>query len=1023
VLGSPTIFTATIAGGSNVAYNWNLGDGSMGSGASLEHIYPAEGVYTAVVTASNSINSLTTTTSITIYQPATADFTAVPLTGTMPLTVIFTNNSLAATDFLWTFGDGVTSTLPAPTHTYALPDEYTVSLTASGQNGTDTLTKTNYISVTSPVQAAFTAVPLTGTAPLTVSFTSASVNAASYLWQFGDGHTSTSENPTHIYQGRGVYTVTLIAMGPEGTDIFARSDYITVVSSNEAPQAVDDWVFHTDKETPIVIDILANDRDIDGDLDLNTINVLSDPNNGAIEISATTGSITYTPALSFAGIDNFTYEVCDTATPALCDTASVGVFVYTPASPSSGPPTTVTIPLASGSDDAGPDFWNCSHGISDPEIYFGDCPNSNGADATSGFRFTNVPITSGMTISEAYLRFTTDGLYTNDINVALVGENAGDSQTFTADNLPASRPTTNATIPWSLTTNDEWRLGEQHTSPHITGIVQEIINRSDWVSGNALAIIVKDIDSANNHRRVIAFERAQSGGFPFTELVMTYSDNTPPPPADLTIYNEGPFLVSRYNRIITYTLTIANVGEITATNVIISNSLPANTTYVDGGSLVGDAVYWYEPTLAPAEIVQVQFAVYANNASGTVVNSLYGVRADGGTVEMGTIPVVTQIRNEGSIGGPDFTFSFIKTAPDFVDAGGLVTYTLTLTNDAILPNGYGSSVLTDIYVFDDIPLGATYVPDHPLNQNNTFYTSFWGKHVAWYLSELAVGESIQLNMVVRASTTLTNSNYSANAHAGDYVGASWWWFSPPPVSVVTRLNEPTLAIAKTAPASVLVGDPIAYTLSITNSGSVTATNLFITDTMPPGAAYVSGGILNGNVVNWTLPALAPGESAQVGFVVTATETITNSDYAVQADDGVVATGQIPVVTAVTHDAVTIHKTAPGLVDPGDLITYTLTVRNNLITDLFNLTITDTLPAGANYVGGGTLAGDVVSWTLPSLAAGTEAQVQFVVTGTTTLINDTYAVSDAGGILAQGEDEVVTFMTQTANGEWWNDDFF
>ncbi|MCP4357322.1 MAG: PKD domain-containing protein, partial [Chloroflexi bacterium] len=56
------------AGGSNVAYNWNLGDGSMGSGASLEHIYPAEGVYTAVVTASNSISQLSASTVITVDQ-------------------------------------------------------------------------------------------------------------------------------------------------------------------------------------------------------------------------------------------------------------------------------------------------------------------------------------------------------------------------------------------------------------------------------------------------------------------------------------------------------------------------------------------------------------------------------------------------------------------------------------------------------------------------------------------------------------------------------------------------------------------------------------------------------------------------------------------------------------------------------------------------------------------------------------------------------------------------------------------
>ncbi|MCP4426971.1 MAG: PKD domain-containing protein, partial [Chloroflexi bacterium] len=128
---------------------WNLGDGSMGSGASLEHIYPAEGVYTAVVTASNSINSLTTATSITIYQPATADFTAVPLTGTAPLTVSFTNASVNAASYLWQFGDGSTSTQISPVHVYTQTGVYTVTLTAYGTVGLPSvLDRNHYITVT-----------------------------------------------------------------------------------------------------------------------------------------------------------------------------------------------------------------------------------------------------------------------------------------------------------------------------------------------------------------------------------------------------------------------------------------------------------------------------------------------------------------------------------------------------------------------------------------------------------------------------------------------------------------------------------------------------------------------------------------------------------------------------------------------------------------------------------------------------------------------------------------------------------
>ena len=69
-LGDPTTLTATIAAGTNVTYSWALGDGTTGAGATLTHTYPAAGVYTAVVTASNSISTLRATTPVTVVRPA-----------------------------------------------------------------------------------------------------------------------------------------------------------------------------------------------------------------------------------------------------------------------------------------------------------------------------------------------------------------------------------------------------------------------------------------------------------------------------------------------------------------------------------------------------------------------------------------------------------------------------------------------------------------------------------------------------------------------------------------------------------------------------------------------------------------------------------------------------------------------------------------------------------------------------------------------------------------------------------------
>lgn len=132
---------------------------------------------------------------------------------------------------------------------------------------------------------------------------------------------------------------------------------------------------------------------------------------------------------------------------------------------------------------------------------------------------------------------------------------------------------------------------------------------------------------------------------------------------------------------------------------------------------------------------------------------------------------------------------------------------------------------------------------------------------------------------------------------------------------------PTLTIVKSGPATALPGDPITYTLAITNTGGVTATNLIVTDVIPFGASYVSGGTRVGNVVNWNIPDLAPSISTSVQFVVTATQTLINSDYTVSADDGYSASGSVAVVTLFPQSCeaypIALHTTSIAGLQPGD----------------------------------------------------------------------------------------------------------
>lgn len=159
-----------------------------------------------------------------------ADFTGSPTNGCPTLTVNFTDQSTGdITGWSWDFGDGTSSTQQNPTHDYANPGAYTVSLTVTGPGGSDTNTKTDYITVDDPaVTADFTGTPTSGDAPLDVSFTDQSSGASSWSWDFGDGNTSSAQNPTHTYTTAGVYTVTLTASNACGSDTQTKVDYITV---------------------------------------------------------------------------------------------------------------------------------------------------------------------------------------------------------------------------------------------------------------------------------------------------------------------------------------------------------------------------------------------------------------------------------------------------------------------------------------------------------------------------------------------------------------------------------------------------------------------------------------------------------------------------------------------------------------------------------------------------------------------------------------------------------------------------
>lgn len=201
--------------------------------------FTAEGTYTVKLTATNAggSDSETKTGHIIVGQidPPVADFTAVPTAGTAPLVVAFTDTSTnGPVTWAWDFGDGGTSADQTPSHEYATAGTYTVTLTATNAAGSDTDIKEDYITVTGPVSppvARFSAAPLSGSVPFTVSFTDESTNTpTAWSWDFGDGGTSTDQNPSHEYTAAGDYTVTLTATNDGGSDEESKAGYITATA-------------------------------------------------------------------------------------------------------------------------------------------------------------------------------------------------------------------------------------------------------------------------------------------------------------------------------------------------------------------------------------------------------------------------------------------------------------------------------------------------------------------------------------------------------------------------------------------------------------------------------------------------------------------------------------------------------------------------------------------------------------------------------------------------------------------------
>jgi uncharacterized repeat protein (TIGR01451 family) len=419
----------------------------------------------------------------------------------------------------------------------------------------------------------------------------------------------------------------------------------------------------------------------------------------------------------------------------------------------------------------------------------------------------------------------------------------------------------------------------------------------------------------------------------------------------------------------------------TATNVVITNPVPSDSSFVSatGGGVYdepGNTVTWTLPLLVEGEESTFELILRVDNPTiaERVTNSA---------------SLTSDENFEDTSRAQDSDFVNIKSAPfvlitksasvSFVEPGDEVTFTIDYLNDgnANASNAVLSDALPPFTTFVDATLGGVY-------DGNT-------NTVTWPADDIddGIGGSLLLILSIDADapngTVITNTAVMTGDNFDEASGAT---------SVMVG-NAPQLELTKSADVSfVTPGEQITYFLEYTNTGNGDATDLVLEDLIPPLTTFVSstgGGAFDGTKVTWSQPVLEPGEIGSVSMTVSVDAGATPSTLAINGDvisnlatlsasnsASVPVENRIPVVAV---PLLVLSKTADAeFVKAGTHVTYTLSYANSGTATAENVVLEDFIPEFTTFVtatGGGQLVGDKVVWTDPGLTPGAKGQVQLV----------------------------------------------
>lgn len=554
----------------------------------------------------------------------------------------------------------------------------------------------------------------------------------------------------------------------------------------------------------------------------------------------------------------------------------------------------------------------------------------------------------------------------NMLTYTLNWENTGNapvSGLMITDNVPADTTYYSCSGGNSCSENGgvvTWDLGTQN--PGANGSVELVVT---------VSMPLRDGTMINNIAMISAEE---------IEPVMAYADTVVA--SDFAVYltKSAPDFMNPGTKF-AYTLNWSVSGNSPIDSLIITDPIPANTTFVDAsdnGTESLGMVTWDLGAHNPGDngIVTVTVQTAWPLADGTdILNTakLCGVAEDSDIPELEKesfiIEHCTTADKTTTITSSPILTVIKSDTPDPVAAGGELTYEIAWSVS-------GNSPTTDLVITDQLPNGLTFVSA----DNGGTYTPAT-RTVTWALGNHVPGDYGTVTLVVTVDATLVDGTSLTNNVTIDSLE------NVPVTDSENTLvtNVPVLSLTKVVDATKAVnpGDEVNYTITVKNTGYATAKNLTLNDVMPTDLYYsdvlgssrtfVSNGDLAiGDSLNFTYPVTVKTGTADDSYVNTATLTSDNHASLTAQATIQVTQGAVKGDTAVPK--LSIEKTVDvSFANPDDVVVYTVKITNTGEAPTDNLVLSDILPTGFSFTETG---GSTHTWNLGMLAQGKSVTVNY-----------------------------------------------